>query len=118
MTDERKNITELRQTAETDLGFDDAPSCYDPAGYPPLRDPNERAYVPDPRFEIWGGSLDSQSFYDGGPAQHIEDCVSLAEASEALSGWHSQNYAAWIQDKETGAIVSALRTLDSGGVSA
>lgn len=55
-------------------------------------------------FEIMGGNLDSLSFYDGGPASHLEDCFSFQEAKKAVSEWHKQNYAAWIINKETGEI--------------
>lgn len=57
-------------------------------------------------FEIWGGCLDSLSYWDGGSDQHLEDCHSLAEARTARAQWQSQNYAAFIKDKETGVVVS------------
>lgn len=57
------------------------------------------------KYEIWGGNMDSLSFYDGGPAYHLDECSSIDEAREILAVWHKQNYAAWIQDKETQEIV-------------
>lgn len=56
-------------------------------------------------FYIWGGNLDSLSFYDGGPAACLEGYESLEEAKAALTEWHKNNYAAWIQD-ENGKVVS------------
>jgi hypothetical protein len=60
----------------------------------------------NPAYEIMGGDLDSLSFYDGGPAYHLEDCATLEDARTALSEWREQNHAAWIIEKSTGNIVS------------
>lgn len=49
-------------------------------------------------LKIWGGNLDSLSFYDGGPAACLETVSSFSEAKKAVSEWHSKNYAAWVQN--------------------
>lgn len=67
--------------------------------------PEGRPKANDMPYEILGGCLDDLSFWDGGPAQHLEDCASLPEARELLGAWHASNYAAWIVDKETGEII-------------
>jgi hypothetical protein len=56
-------------------------------------------------YEIKGGNLDSLSFYDNGPASHLEDCETLADAIRTKREWHEQNYAAWIVVKETQEII-------------
>jgi hypothetical protein len=58
-----------------------------------------------PMFEIWGYDAED---VDNTPARFREDCFSLEEAVNARAEWQLNGRAAWIIDKETGAIVKAV----------
>ncbi len=55
-----------------------------------------------PKYETWGGDLNSQSYLGGGSDEFLEDCETFEEAIQAMRGWQTGNYAACIRDKETG----------------
>lgn len=58
-----------------------------------------------PRYEIWTADLNSLYDCEARPPVFVEDCFTLDEAFEARSEWQTPDTAAWVQDKETGAIV-------------
>ena len=56
----------------------------------------------DLRYEIWGGDLNSLSFWDGGSPEYLEACDTLPEAVECCEAWQTRQYAAHVLDTMTG----------------
>lgn len=59
-----------------------------------------------PQYEIWIADLSSLYELEIRPAVFAEDCFSYTEAKQAIKEYQSHDTAAWIQDKDTGQVVT------------
>lgn len=58
----------------------------------------------EPDYEIWGGWTDDAAH--GAEAEHLEDCLSLSEAQEAVEKYQKNGGRyAFIKDKNTGRTI-------------
>ena len=59
-----------------------------------------------PQYEIWIADLNSLYEPEARPAVFAEDCFTYLEAKAAVVEYQDSITAAWIQDKDTGKIIT------------